>query len=140
MAKSFEKLTGVEDMIARLDALPERVDKGLRVAGRRASAAGYKKGIRVLAGHGLNQGTVVGYRRWFTGVEPDGTVNLWLGENPLRRTGDFEASPSGRRQRADVAFPPGVANEITAEVLPVVHQVYEAEAESAIKKAIGRGR
>ena len=79
-----ERITGIDEMIERLGALPHQVDKALRQAGREASAAGYKKGFKVLAGQGLDQGTVWGYRRWFSEVRPDGTVDLWLGENPLQ--------------------------------------------------------
>ena len=134
-----ERITGIDEMIERLGALPHQVDKALQQAGREASAAGYKKGLRVLAAQGLDQGTVIGYSRWFSAVQPDGTVHLWLGQDPLRRVGAFEDTPSGRRQRATVQFPPGAQTAIQAEVTPVVHQVFKASAEREIKKQIVRG-
>ena len=138
-AQNREQITGIDEMIARLGALPHQVERGLRPAARQGSAAGYKKGLRVLNRFGLDNGTVIGYRRWFSSVAPDGSVHLWLGENPLKRAGDFEETQSGRRRRADLAFPPGAAAAIQAEVLPEIHSAYQAAAEREIKKAIIRG-
>lgn len=140
MTKVIERFAGVDEMIKRLDALPERVDAGLRATARQASAAGYRKGLKALAGTGLDQGTVIGYRRWFTAVQPDGTVLLWLGRNMLRRAGDFEDDPrSGRRQRANVQFPPEAEKAIQDQVVPEIEKVYEGVAEREILKAVARG-
>ena len=139
MTRVVERFSGVDEMIHRLGALPHQVDRGLRSAGRQAAAAGYRKGLRALATQGLDQGTVIGYRRWFSSVESDGTVDLWLGQNPLRRAGDFEDLPSGRRQRADLEFPAGAPKAIQDEVVPEIEKVYEGVAEREILKAVARG-
>ena len=140
MTKVIERFSGVDEMIKRLDVLPERVDAGLRATARQASAAGYRKGLRALAGVGLDQGTVIGYQRWFSSVAPDGTVHLWLGRNDLRRAGDFEDDPrSGRRQRANVQFPPEAEKAIQDQVVPEIEKVYEGVAEREILKAVARG-
>ena len=139
MARVTEQITGVDEIIDRLGALPHQVDAGLRRSARQASAAGYRRGIRVLAAQGLDQGTVIGYRRWFAAVQPDGTVHLWLGQNALRRAGDFEDLPSGRRQRAALEFPPGAQKAIQDEVVPEILKVYEGVAEREILKAVARG-
>ena len=135
----FEQIPGIDDMIKRLGALPNQADRALRQAGKEASAAGYREGKKVLASHGLSEGTVVGYRRWFSTVGPDGMVHLWLGENPLRRAGDFVDMPSGRRRRGDVEFPPGAADDIQRRVTPLVHEVFQNTAEREIPKQIARG-
>ena len=139
MTRVTEQISGIDEMIDRLGALPHQVDRGLRSAGRQASAAGYRKGLRTLAAQGLDQGTVIGYRRWFAAVQSDGTVHLWLGQNPLRRAGDFEDQPSGRRQRANLEFPPGAQRAIQDEVVPEALKVYEGVAEREVLKAVARG-
>ena len=152
MTKVIERFSGVDEMIKRLDVLPERVDAGLRATARQASAAGYRKGLKALAGVGLDPGTVIGYRRWFTSVAPDGTVHLWLGRNMLRRAGDFEDAEwkpdmpfatgpvlPGRRQRANVQFPAEAEKAIQDQVVPEIEKVYEGVAEREILKAVARG-
>ena len=140
MTRTVERFSGVDEMIQRLGALPQRVDAGLRATARQASAAGYKKGLRALAAQpGLNRGTVIGYRRWFSSVAPNGEVHLWLGRDPLRRAGDFEDLPSGRRQRADLEFPPEAEKAIQDQVVPEIERVYEGVAEREILKAVARG-
>ena len=147
MSRVVENFTGVDEMIKRLDALPRHVDRGLRASARQASAAGYRKGLKVMSEHGLSNGTVLGYRRWFTDVGPDGAVTLWLGRNVLRRAGEWESSPPSPqsrrsrryRQRADVEFPPAVEAAIQAQVVPEIEKVYEGVAEREILKAVARG-
>ena len=139
MAQVTEQISGIDEIIDRLGALPHQVDAGLRRSGRQASAAGYRKGLKVLAAQGLDQGTVIGYSRWFSAVESDGAVKLWLGQNDLRRVGAFEDKPSGRRERADVAFPPGAQKAIQDEVVPEALKVYEGVAEREILKAVASG-
>ena len=139
MARATEQITGIDEMIDRLGALPHQVDRGLRSAARQASAAAYRKGFRVLAAQGLDKGTVIGYRRWFSAVQPDGTVHLWMGENDLSHTGDFEDHPTGRRQRATLEFPPGAAQAIQNEAVPEALKVYQGVAEREILKEVARG-
>ena len=143
MTRVVERFSGVDEMIKRLDVLPERVDAGLRATARQASAAGYRKGLRALASVGLDQGTVIGYRRWFTSVAPDGTVHLWLGRNTLDRAGEWVETPPSRRrkrrQRANIEFPPEAEKAIQDQVVPEIEKVYEGVAEREILKAVARG-
>ena len=139
MARMTEQISGVDEIIDRLGALPHQVDAGLRRSARQASAAGYRRGLRVLAAQGLDRGTVIGYSRWFAAVQPGGAVHLWLGQNPLRRAGDFEDQASGRRQRAALEFPAGAQKAIQDEVVPEILKVYEGVAEREILKAVASG-